>query len=79
MVNIAWSESFFLKNMLISDRKSVTLFIGIMSLLFRTLKLLISCDIRKYPMPFLRLNIHAFINIRNFNVVINQNVYETKR
>ena len=38
MVNIAWSESFFLKNMLISDRKSVTLFIGIMSLFVSHLK-----------------------------------------
>ena len=54
MVNIAFSESLFLKNALISERNVVTLCTGIeiMSFLFYTLKLLISCDIGKNPMPF---------------------------
>ena len=69
MANIAWSESLFLKNVLISERNLVTLCagIGIMIFLFCTIKVLISCNICKIPMPFLRLYIHVFINFRNFN------------
>ena len=72
MANIAWSESFFLKNVLISDRNFVTLCIGIgvLVFLFCTLKLLFSCDIRKNPMLFLHLYIHGFINIRSSNIIL---------
>ena len=40
--------------------------------MFRTLKILISCDICKNPMPFLRLYFLVFINFRNFNKFINK-------
>ena len=72
MVNIAWSESLFLKNKLISDRKFVTLCvgIGIMSLFVLHLKVTHFLRHTQVSNAFLYLYIHAFVNIRNFNQLI---------
>ena len=69
MVNIARSELFFLKNVLISERNFVTLCIGIgvMSLFVSYLKVTHFLRHTQVSNAFLHLYIHVFINFRNFN------------
>lgn len=73
MANIAWSESLFLKNVLISDRNFVILCIGIMSLLVSYLKVTHFLRHTQVSNAFLHLYIHVFINFRNFNYIRNTN------
>lgn len=72
MVNIARSELFFLKNVLISERNFVTLCIGIgvMSHFVSHLKVTHFLRHTQESNAFLHLYIHVFINIRNFNSII---------
>ena len=46
--------------------------------MFRTLKLLISCDICKIPMPFLYLQSYTFINFRNLNCLIENTLWKSR-